>query len=69
MHVPMHQIRIEMNMRHDEKLTISEKEKLNQQREFQLDRYRKQATEQFNPELNQSIMMAQSDNEIRNEIM
>jgi len=45
MHVPMHQIRIEMNMRHDEKLTIAEKEKLNQQKDLALERYRKYATE------------------------
>ena len=45
MHVPMQSIRLEMNTRHDEKLTIAERDRLNQQREGELEKYRKYAIE------------------------
>ena len=52
-----------------EKLTMREKEALNMKKRRLLEEYRQTALDEFNAEKNQSIMLSQEANQIRNDIM
>lgn len=51
------------------KLNLKEKDLLNQKKRRLLEEYKQSALDEFNPEKNQSIMLSQNANKIRNDIM